>query len=211
MTKKKDPSELKKNWRPPLRAMIRFKAYPNETWKDFFPEGQTRRYMVSNLGRIASFYEDINVDGFILKLSIGGGGAVSGMKLSLRRYVINEAGKRVYESQSFQVHYVVAEHFLKKTHEDQTRVIHLDHDKMNNIASNLRWVTPDEALAHLKINPAFTPRMRGPKLTVDRVRLIKRKLAEGKTKQGILAKQFGLSEMGIYRIKTGKSWANITI
>ncbi|WP_394993209.1 NUMOD4 domain-containing protein [Emticicia sp.] len=194
---------------PPIRATIPFKTYPTEIWKEFFPEGQTRRYMVSNLGRVASFYKDVNIDGYILKLTSGE--VKSGLKISLKRYYKDDNAKSVAENQSFPVHNLVAGQFLEKTDPDQKRVLHIDYDKTNNFASNLKWATLDEALAHLKADPSFKPRTKGLKLNVDRVRLIKKKLAEGKTKQTILAKQFGLSEMAIYRIKTGKNWADVKI
>ncbi len=75
----------------------------------------------------------------------------------------------------------------------------------------MKWGTLDDALAHLKSNPTFQERTKGQKLTIEKVRLIKKKIAEGKTKQSILAKQFGLSEMAIYRLKTGKNWAHVKI
>jgi hypothetical protein len=203
--------EIKKRKKsmPPIRATIRFKAYPSEIWKEFFPEGQKRRFMVSNMGRVASFYNDVNTDGYILKTSLEN--PMSGMRIALKKYYKDENGKTIVENQTFSVHYLVAESFIPKTDEDQVRILHKDHDKGNNAVSNLKWATPDEALAHLQTNPWFKPRIKGRKLTEDRVRLIKKKLAEGKTKQSLLAKQFGLSEMGIYRIKTGKLWARVKI
>jgi hypothetical protein len=43
------------------------------------------------------------------------------------------------------------------------------------------------------------------------VKLIKKKLAEGKTRMKILSKQFGISEMQLYRIKSGQNWAHVKI
>lgn len=194
---------------PPIRATIRFNSYPNEIWKEFFPEGQKRRYMVSNMGRVASFYTDIHKDGYLLKLSVGE--LKSGLKISLKKYVKDENGKTISENLSYPVHYLVAEHFMEKTDPDYVKVLHIDYDKTNNHVSNLKWGTLDDALAHLKKNPTYKERTKGQKLTVEKVRLIKKKIAEGKTKQSILAKQFGLSEMAIYRLKTGKNWANVKI
>ncbi len=201
--------KTKKKVSPPIRATIRFKAYPNEIWKEFFPEGQKRRFMVSNMGRVASFATNINVDGFILKLGISP--AKTGARISLKRYLKDENGKTYDENQTFSVHYLVAENFIPQPDEDHVKVLHIDHDNLNNQVSNLKWGTMDDAWAHIQAHPSFKPRTKGPKLTVERVKLIKRKIAEGKTKQGLLAKQFGLSEMGIYRIKTGKSWGHVTI
>lgn len=200
---------------PPLRATIRFSSYPNEIWKEFFPKGSKRRYMVSNLGRIASFNKDLHVDGFLLKISKGA--TVTGAKIALKIYEKGEEigrygkPKSVVTNLSLNVHNLVAEAFIGPPGEDEVQVIHLDHDKFNNEVSNLRWATKDDAWEHAKKAMTFKPRLKGPKLTIDRVRLIKKKILEGKTKQGLLAKQFGLSEMAIYRIKTGKNWREVTI
>jgi len=215
MTKKKDTSEPKGKWFPPIRATIKFKAYPKEIWKEFFPEGSVRRYMVSNMGRIASFNRDLQTDGYLLKISKGA--AVSGAKISLKIYSKGEElsryglPKSVVTNLSLNVHDLVAKAFIGPPGEDEVQVIHLDHDKFNNNVSNLRWATKDDAWEHAKKAMTFKPRLVGKKLTIDRVRLIKKKILEGKTKQSILAKQFGLSEMGIYRIKTGKAWREVEV
>ncbi len=214
MTKRKDPDNPNYG-NPPLRATIRYKAYPNEIWKEFFPEGAKRRYMVSDMGRIASCKTNLDIDGYILKVNREN--PISGSRISLKTYVegtrIGRYGKPVKDINniSLPVHNIVAEAFMEKPTEDQVQVIHLDHDKYNNNLNNLRWATKPEAWAHQKKGPFYKEPNIGRKLTPDRVRLIKKKLLEGKTKQGLLAKQFGLSEMGIYRIKTGKSWRNVTI
>lgn len=208
--------EEKKQPMPPLRATIRFQTYPNEVWKEFKPEGARRRYMASNLGRIASFYEDLHKDGYILKVS--NGHQVSGAKIGLKVYKkgtkLGVKGKPISEitNISYPVHKIIAELFLEKPDDDEIdQIIHLDHDKFNNEVSNLRWVTKKESWAHQKLAPYYKPPKKGRKLTPERVRLIKKKILEGKTKQSLLAKQFGLSEMGIYRIKTGKLWADIVV
>jgi NUMOD4 motif/HNH endonuclease len=208
--------EKKKKTFPPIRATIRFSSYPNEIWKEFFPHKDAkRRYMVSNLGRVASFYKDLHVDGYLLKPSTGN--PVSGSRIALKIYTkgdrIGRYGEPLSEIENitFPVHNIVAALFLETPTEDQEQVIHLDHDKFNNVATNLRWVTKEEVWQHFKKSERYKIPTKGMKLTADRVRIIKRKLLEGKTKQGLLAKQFGLSEMSIYRIKTGKAWKHITI
>jgi HNH endonuclease/NUMOD4 motif len=210
-----DIQKVKKRPIPPLRATIRFKAYPKEIWKEFKIEGAKRRYMGSNMGRIASFYENVNTDGYLLKPCKKGptGGSSIGLKVYTKGERIGRCGVPVNEIKNLtlSVHNIIAELFLEKPDEDQIQVIHLDHDKYNNEASNLRWATKDEAWTHFKKSENYNEPVRGPKLTIDRVKLIKRKIAEGKTKQGILAKQFGLSEMAIYRMKTGKNWGHVKI
>jgi HNH endonuclease/NUMOD4 motif len=208
--------KVRKGAIPPIRATIRFKAYPKEIWKEFKVEDAKRRYMGSNMGRIASFYENVDTDGYLLKPCKKG--ATGGMSIGLKVYSKSERIGRygipvsAIKNITLPVHNIIADLFLaKKTDEDQIQVIHLDHDKYNNEASNLRWATKDEAWAHFKKSENYNEPIKGQKLNIDRVKIIKRKIAEGKTKQGILAKQFGISEMAIYRIKSGKNWGHVKI
>jgi uncharacterized protein YjcR len=41
--------------------------------------------------------------------------------------------------------------------------------------------------------------------------MIKRKLLNGKTRLKMIAKQFGVSDMQIHRIKTGENWSHVKI
>ena len=53
----------------------------------------------------------------------------------------------------------------------------------------------------------------GRKLTVTKVMLIKKLLAkpEQRTRLKMIAKQFGVSEMQIRRIKSGENWSHVKI
>ena len=208
MTKKKD-SNRTEPWIPPIRATIRYKAYPNEIWKEFFPEGAKRHYMVSNMGRIASYKTNLDTDGYILKVSREN--PISGSRIALKIYTvgtkIGRYGKPIsaVKNISFPVHNIVAEAFMEKPTEDQVQIIHLDHDKFNNNLNNLRWATKPEAWTHQKKGPFYKEPNVGKKLTPDRVRLIKKKIMEGKTKQGLLAKQFGFAGMEFLNLSVADS------
>ena len=110
----------------------------------------------------------------------------------------------------------MAENFLPKPSDAHKFVIHIDFDKENNYTSNLRWATKSDIEAHQAINPnwlATKGKVRYAKLTEAKVRLIKKKIADPnrKTRLKMIAKQFGISEMQLYRIKTGENWGHITI
>lgn len=118
------------------------------------------------------------------------------------------------------VHRAVAELFLEKGKNDEI-VIHKDFVKTNNHVSNLEWKTKEEALDRYKENPYYTngeykkqlnkPRKRkitANKLEENQVLYIKEKLSQGKTLKE-LAKKFGVSDMQIYRIKTGECWKHV--
>ena len=116
------------------------------------------------------------------------------------------------------VHRLVAKYFLKPAKPDQVIVTHLDYNKINNRASNLKWMTLEENYKHQQSSPQliaerndWTLRTRvGPttKLTVTKVMLLKKLLNENKPiKQ--LAKQFRVTDTQIIRIKKGENWGYV--
>jgi hypothetical protein len=117
------------------------------------------------------------------------------------------------------VHKLVADYFLKKPSEKYTVVAHLDYDKLNNRASNLKWMTHEENVIHQRSSPHVIAekekrRMSGgrtnrtTKLSVTKVMLLKKLLNEGKPVKA-LVKQFKVSDMQIYRIKSGENWGDV--
>ena len=114
---------------------------------------------------------------------------------------------------------MVAKYFCKKASKKQDFVIHIDHDKLNNHFTNLRWATMEEVGLHWITNPnviAAKERRKldktgkYSKLNHSNVVAIKKLLAKGKTLKEIATK-YGVSDMQIYRIKTGENWSHITI
>jgi hypothetical protein len=117
------------------------------------------------------------------------------------------------------VHRLVADYFLKKPTAKQTIVAHLDHDKLNNRANNLRWMTPEENYEHQKESPHVIKEKqlrrhrpkensRATKLTVTKVMLMKKLLNQGKPMKQ-LVKLFKVTETQIIRIRRGENWADI--
>ncbi len=182
------------------------RSYLPEVWKKVkFEESisENEVYEVSTHGRIKSFKID-KENGIILKQSSFGG---------YKRIPLIQKSKR---KTARYTHKLVAEAFLEKTSEDQQYVIHLDYNKQNNNVWNLRWATKEEKEAHQKNNPAYNSsvkRIRYSKLTPGRVKIIKRLINDPnrKTRMKMIAKQFGVSEMQLYRIKSGENWGHITI
>jgi hypothetical protein len=99
----------------------------------------------------------------------------------------------------------------------------LDYQRSNDDSRNLKWVTDEERLIHMQKSPlviqarqnrlAPATAINGQKLTVTRVMLIKKLLANPKqtTRLKMIAKQFGVSEMQIRRIKSGENWGYIKV
>lgn len=123
---------------------------------------------------------------------------------------------------TYYVHRLVGEAFLERPSEDHLYIIHLDHDKENNRLENLQWATKAEMQAHQQNSPhVLASRERrkqmkpqkGHKLTSTDVMRIKKMIfnPKRKTRMKMIAKQFGISEMQLYRIKNGENWGHVKV
>ncbi len=180
------------------------KFLAGETWKELkLKKGTTtKRYAVSDRGRIVSFKSKLE-EGYILKPRLTQG------------YPSITIG-REETRQNYYIHRLVAEYFCKKTNPKHTFVIHADHKKENNKAKNLRWASHDDQIKHALKDPNVLSRMNpdeGPKLTADKVKLIKVALFNSKKQPTLkaLAKKYRVSDMQIHRIKTGENWSHVRI
>ena len=188
--------------------------YSNEEFREIETDISLKfRYAVSNRGRLISFSENF-MDGNELK-----GSYADGYKTF--RYGKSVNGKRSYKT--LFIYKLVAELFIEKTSEEQQYVLHLDYVRDNDLIKNLNWATYEEKLAHHKKSPHVINSLRkltehnikadGRKLTTTKVIHLKKLLSKPnqKTRIKILAKQFGISEMQIYRIKRGENWGHIKV
>lgn len=193
---------------------IMIRLYPNEVFREVEIDYPLQmRYAVSNRGRLISFTNEFK-DGRELK-----GGIADGYRTL--RYKMRNNGK--VTDKTLYIYKLVAELFIPKTAEDQLYVIHLDHSRDNDIVSNLRWVNYEERMVHYRKSPAVIKsklkliehniKSDGRKLTSTDVIRLKKILNKPnrKTRIKILAKQFGISEMQIHRIKTGENWGHIKV
>lgn len=176
--------------------------YWNEEWKEIeFDENisENEKFKISNLGRLINCKTE---EEFLVK-----------------KYYINGyqnlpvKQKRNGKQTSRYVHKLVAEHFLDKN--DGVFVIHLNYDKTDNTVENLKWATKREKELHQFSSPEFKNRIRkkpsNAKLTETKVKLIKRKINDPnrRTRMKMIAKQFGVSTMQLYRIKSGENWKSV--
>jgi len=190
------------------------RIYPGEEFKEISVDYSLKlRYAVSNYGRMVSFSDEIK-NGILLKGTTSEGYKVFRFKIYRDKKMLN--------SHLF-IYKLVAQYFIPKTSEDQVHVIHIDHQRSNDDFRNLKWVTDAERFDHSqksphviqarknRIQPATA--INGHKLTVTRVMLIKKLLANPKqtTRLKMIAKQFGVSEMQIRRIKSGENWGYIKV
>lgn len=194
---------------PPIRI------YPNEEFREITFEVPFRlRYAVSNKGRMISFTDKM-LEGRLLKGSLNDGYRL----FSYKR--VNAEGK-VKNYYHF-ISKLVAEAFIPKTSEDQTKLLHLDYVRDNDDIRNLKWATHKEMLEHSNKSPHNKRALQklqennkkgnGRKLSVVKVMYIKKLLADPhyKTRYKMLAKQFGVSEMQIRRIASGENWGHIKV
>jgi hypothetical protein len=170
-----------------------------------------RKYAISNLGRLASFTTHVLQDGTLLN-----GSDIEGYRV-LRLRV---KGKYV----AFLFHRLVAEYFLTKRSAGQDFVIHLNYNKTDNAAANLKWASKEEVAEHNRLSPfviAHRQKMldnipfikRGPKLTVSQVKQIKKLLQSPKRRLTYkqIASRYNISEMAITRINRGENWGHVKI
>lgn len=143
---------------------------------------------------------------------------LASLKKNLKKKYRDDVKKRTIHYHSL-IHRLVADYFLAKSSNKYTIVAHIDYDKLNNHATNLKWMTPEENYAHQKGSPRVIQEKeerklkikdtsKVAKLTVTKVMLLKKMLNEGKPIK-LLAKQFKISDTQILRIKRGENWATI--
>lgn len=179
-----------------------------ETWKALVFDGSKElrnQYAVSSLGRIASYKEDVLKDGKLLNGSLTTG---------YRTLNLHRPGHKG----TLYIHRELARLFLKKPSPRHKYVIHKNHNKLDNAVKNLSWATLDEMIRHQQKSPAKLAykkrqanREVGLKLTAAQVKKIKEQLNNKNRRMTIrqLADKYEVSEMTMYRIKSGENWGRV--
>jgi len=184
------------------------KKIPGEVWKQMQFSGHKqlrKKYAVSNTGRAASYTKDISSDGKLLN-----GSLTSGYR-TLNLHVENGNG-------TIYIHREVAKLFCKKASPKFKFVIHKNHKKSDNNAKNLKWASMEEVSDHQQSSPqkiAYKKRQanktEGLKLNVTKVKAIKAAINNPKRTltYKLMAAKYGVSEMTLYRIKSGENWGKV--
>ncbi len=184
------------------------KKLPGETWKPLTFSGSKElrnRYALSSLGRIASHKEDVLEDGKLLNGSLTTG---------YRTLNLHRADNKG----TLYIHREVARLFLDRPSAKYKYVIHKNHDKLDNAIKNLKWATLDDMISHQQNSPAKIAykekqanRTSGLKLTLTQVKKIKEQLNNKNRRLTIkqLADKYAVSEMTMYRIKSGENWGRV--
>ncbi|TXD51510.1 MULTISPECIES: NUMOD4 domain-containing protein [unclassified Polaribacter] len=177
----------------------------NEEWKNIqFDEviSVKLKFKISNYGRV------INCSGE--KEYLKNRTFINGYETISLKQEINK------KSTSRYVHKLVAQHFIEKENENQIYVIHLNYDKDDNTVENLQWATKREKELHQFNNPTWEAIFKNKsieyaKLSVGKVKIIKRQLKNKRTRISMIAKRFGVSDTQIHRIKSGENWSHVKI
>ena len=184
------------------------KKLTGEVWKPLqFPGWKhlRKKYALSSHGRIASYTNDVAEDGKLLQGSLTTG---------YRTLNLHRPGN----NGTLYIHREIARLFLKKASPKNKYVIHSNHNKLDNAVKNLRWATLEEMIGHQQESPAKVAykrvqanRQDGLKLNAGQVKSIKKILTDKNRKITIkkLAEKYGVSEMTMYRIKSGENWGKV--
>ena len=167
----------------------------------FYKQTKSREYFISNYGRLFSMNKATEVKKLMKSALTKRGYPKVSLKL--------EGG---YES--VYIHKAVAESFSEKSSEEQEYIIHLDFNRSNNKAENLKWVSEFEQKEYIKKRGEIFEYKKSTgggyfKLTAPQVAIIKKALLNGKTRKKMLAKRFGVTSTQIKRIERGENWANV--
>ncbi|MBK8846418.1 MAG: hypothetical protein IPO27_07710 [Bacteroidetes bacterium] len=170
-------------------------SLPGERWSKVAKSDT--HYMISNMGRMKSFFYD-KENGKIVK-----GKLVNG-------YIAVDIVHKGVRKNHY-LHNLVAEYFGKKNSPKHIKVVHLDWKKLNNKISNLKYVTLIELY---KRNAEYNAKKFGSENSVNaklnkvKVQSIRKEL-KGGTTQRALAKKYKVSLMTISRVALGKSWTAV--
>jgi len=170
----------------------------------FVDEKAQRKFAVTNFGRVILYFKEIADGRFIIPY-------IDNKGRPMITITPMDAARK-----SWVVHSLVATHFLPAAQPNQKFVIHLNHNIVDNYFSNLAWASQLEKSLHTKAHrkaqiQSGERKKEGIKLSETQVIHIKRLIKRGKVRNKMIAKQFGISEMAVYRIKRGENWAHVSI
>lgn len=188
-----------------LGAFMEIVMSTKEEWRPIV--GYEGTYLISSLGRIRSLKRSVhlyggrykNVGGICLTPATGHNG-----------YAVVCLTGQPRNWRNFRLHRLVAIAFLGDKTDCGMQVHHEDGDKTNNALSNLRWVTPEENIAHATRSGLMLKGSSNAsaKLTDGDVLEIRRRRKAGETLK-TLSTGFGVSKSSISGICLHKSWTHI--
>lgn len=180
-----------------------------EVWKQIAFKGKkpTVRYAVSNHGRFGVMDKKGNVEVRTFKPQDGG-----------FRFNYKLDGK----SKALFIYREVAKFFVNKPSAKHTMIIRKDHNYLNDHPDNLKWATPEEHKYHVTNSPAALLARKKRPITVSHtarifdeksIIAVKKLIWDPKRKLTFkqIAEKYNVSEMQIYRIKSGELWFHVKV
>jgi len=205
------------------KTQKKLRFYPTEVFKEISLGEDDEKlklfYAISNFGRLVSYTDNVENGRFVK------GGLQDGYRVWRYRIYAGTGDNKVFYRCRFR-YKLVAEYFLPKPTAEQKYILHLNYVRSNDHVDNLKWATYEEMIAHRYHSPcvikarkkqlaqiAENRKHKGNKLTSTQVMFLKKRLLDPnrKTRLKILAKQYGVTEMQLYRIKTGENWGHIKV
>lgn len=120
-----------------------------------------------------------------------------------------------FDGKAYQVHKLIALHFIPNTN-DYQEINHIDNDKLNNNIDNLEWCTREHNMQHcvksgrsniLDICGIKGVKNPNSKLSNEQVLEIKNRLQQGESTTSI-CKDYNVSSTVILNIRKGKSYTS---
>lgn len=171
-----------------------------------------QNYKISNFGRVYSQAREINYirNGQVITSSLQG--RILNPKINktcgyAQIGLIDQQGTR----KTFYVHRLVADHFCEKSSKLRCIVMHLDDDRTNNHANNLKYATQEENVGDMlrKSRGAIGSATNRNILTEDDIPKIVALLRKGKP-TSLIAKDFSVAFTTIHAIKRGHTWRHVS-
>jgi hypothetical protein len=191
--------------------LVELRLFVGEDYRLIDIPGLQKKYAITRYGRLISFINDIK-QGVFLQLSVH--------KQGYKIWRFKQGNKHRH----YLLHRLVAEYFLPEPAGENYNVVHLNHNLSDNRAENLAWLPLTEQRKFSVQSEASQQNAerlsqlskltgRGRKLTVGKVKLIKSIIRnpKRKTRLKMVARQFGISPMQLYRIQTGENWGWVKI
>lgn len=174
-----------------------------ETWRCV--GGYEGFYEVSNLGRVRSLNRTVISTTGISQRRKGKLLATRVISSGYEAVVLFKAQKL----KNLQVHRLVAQAFIPNP-QNFPFVLHLDDNKRNNKATNLRWGSHQHNMQDMvsKGRQVQGTRSRSAKLTESDVTEIRKLLSQGWVQTAIACK-FNVNQTVISAINTGKTWFHL--
>lgn len=203
------------NGRSPLRGSgHQPTASASEEWRDVV--GYEGLYEVSSFGCIRSRYA---VNGHVLSTAGTDKDGYPVVSLTCRSVSVSPFPRMTVSSLSgsapdgrhtFALHRLVALAFHgEKRNALHREVAHLDGDKTNPRADNLKWCSKVENHFHMRAHGTLVAGERHPRAKLTSAEVMAIRAASGSVNMAALGRQYGVSRDNIRQIRKGQIWRTI--